>query len=91
MLNILELTGLADRNWLTIAVNPLLKQCFSSILFSNNVFSGPRYNVEMGSKGEISPYLFNHHYDSNNPKYSPLNSTVSENGGVENMPTDQSD
>ena len=35
---------------------------------------GPRENsvleyfLEMGSKLEISPYLFNHHYESNNPK-----------------------
>ena len=26
------------------------------------------YNFEMASKLEISPYLFNHHYNSNNPK-----------------------
>ena len=40
-----------------------------SLSYSQRCFvSGPPYNFEMGSKLEISPYLFNRHYDSNNPK-----------------------
>ena len=43
-----------------------------------------QYNIEMGSKLEIAPRLFNHNFNSNNPKIPLL--PVSENGAVEIMP-----